>query len=103
MMLAAACLLAPALNHRQRDPAAEAAALGQIAAWAGQFTPARSLQPPPRRPLGGAGGLRSLPGDGAARRFGQRVLDQLDRALGLLPEARVFFTAPPRFDAALEL
>jgi len=189
MSLATACTLAPALNHRQRDPAAEAAALGQIAAWAVQFTPAVSLQPPcglllevegSLRLLGGIGrildavkrgvadmgftvsvacaptvsaawllarggtervfagqraireaisplpvhvldcdaqaletlaaiGVRSLgdllslPRDGAARRFGQRVLDQLDRALGLLPEARVFFTVPPRFDAALEL
>ena len=189
MSLATACALAPALNHRQRDPAAEAAALGQIAAWAVQFTPAVSLQPPrglllevegslrlfggignilesikrgiadmeftvsiacaptasaawllarggAERVFAGArairdaisplpvrvldcdaqaletlaaigvrslGDLLSLPRDGVARRFGQRVLDQLDRALGLLPEARVFFTAPPRFDAALEL
>ena len=49
------------------------------------------------------GDLLSLPRDGTARRFGQHVLDQLDRALGLLPEARVFFAAPPRFEAALEL
>ena len=49
------------------------------------------------------GGLLGLPRDGTARRFGQHVLDQLDRALGLLPEARVFFAAPPRFEAALEL
>ena len=46
MSLATACALALALNHRQRDPAAEAAALGQVAAWAVQFTPAVSLQPP---------------------------------------------------------
>jgi protein ImuB len=187
--LATACALAPALNHRQRDPAAEAAALEQVAAWALQFTPAVTLQPPrglllevegSLRLLGGIGrildaikrgtadmgytvsaacaptataawllarggtervfagqraireaisplpvrvldcdaqaletlsaiGTRSLgdlldlPRDGVARRFGQHVLDQLDRALGLLPEARAFFTAPPRFDAALEL
>ncbi len=189
MSLATACALAPALNHRQRDPAAEAAALGQVAAWALQFTPAVTLQPPrglllevegSLRLFGGIGkileaikhgtadmgytvsvacaptagaawllarggaervfagsrtireaiaplpvrvldcndqaletfaaiGVRSLgdllalPRDGTARRFGQHVLDQLDRALGLLPEARAFFTAPPRFDAALEL
>ena len=189
MSLATACALAPALNHRQHDPAAEAAALGQVAAWALQFTPAVTLQPPrglllevegSLRLLGGIGkildaikrgtadmgytvsvacaptasaawllarggaervfagsraireaisplpahvldcdaqmletlsaigakslgDLLDLPRDGAARRFGQRVLDQLDRALGLLPEARVFFTAPPRFDSALEL
>ncbi len=189
MSLATACALAPALNHRQRDPAVEAAALGQIAAWAVQFTPAVSLQPPrglllevegSLRLLGGIrkileatkrgvadmgytvsvacaptaaaawllarggaervfagrraireaisplpvrvldcdaqtfetlsaigarslGDLLELPRDGVARRFGQGVLDQLDRALGFLPEARVFFTVPPRFDAALEL
>ena len=187
--LATACALAPALHHRQRDPAAEAAALEQVAAWAVQFTPAVSLQPPrglllevegSLRLFGGIGkildaikhgtadmgytvsaacaptasaawllarggaervfagsraireaisplpvrvldcdvqtldtlaaiGVRSLgdlldlPRDGTARRFGQHVLDQLDRALGLLPEARAFFTVPPRFDAALEL
>jgi len=187
--LATACALAPALNHRPRDPAAEAAALGQVAAWAMQFTPAVSPQPPrglllevegSLRLLGGIGkildaikrgaadmgftlsvacaptasaawllarggaervfagqraireaisplpvrvldcdtqaletlsaiGVRSLgdllslPRDGTARRFGQHVLDPLDRALGLLPEARVFFAAPPRFEAALEL
>jgi protein ImuB len=189
MSLATACALAPALNHRQRDPAAEAAALGQVAAWALQFTPAVLLQSPrglllevegSLRLLGGIGkildaikrgvadmgytasvacaptaaaawllarggaervfagsraireaisplpvrvlecdaqtletlsaigarslgDLLSLPRDGVARRFGQGVLDQLDRALGLLPEARAFFTAPPRFEAALEL
>jgi protein ImuB len=187
--LATACALAPALNHRPRDPAAEAAALREVAAWAVQFTPAVTLQPPrglllevegSLRLLGGIGkilgaikrgtadmgytvsvacaptaaaawllarggaervfagqraireaisplpvrvldcddqaletfaaiGVKSLgdlldlPRDGTARRFGQHVLDQLDRALGLLPEARVFFAAPPRFDAALEL
>jgi protein ImuB len=189
MSLATACALAPALNHRQRDPAAEAAALEQVAAWAVQFTPAVTLQPPrglllevegSLRLFGGIGkileaikrdvadmgytvaaacaptasaawllarggtervfagqraireaisplpvrvldcdaqtletlsaiGVRSLgdllalPRDGTARRFGQDALDRLDRALGLLPEARAFFTAPPRFDAALEL
>jgi protein ImuB len=189
MSLATACALAPALSHRQRDPAAEAAALGQVAAWALQFTPAVTLQPPRGlllevegslrlfggigkileavkrdvadmgytvtvacAPTGGAawllarggaerifaggraireaiaplpvrvldcdvqaletlsaigvrslGDLLDLPRDGTARRFGQHVLDQLDRALGLLPEARAFFTVPPRFDAALEL
>jgi protein ImuB len=187
--LATACALAPALNHRQRDPAAETAALGHIAAWAVQFTPAVTLQPPrglllevegSLRLFGGIGkileaikrgvadmgytvsvacaptasaawllarggaervfagsraireaiaplpvrvlycdvqtletlsaiGARSLgdllalPRDGVARRFGQSILDQLDRALGLLPEARAFFAAPPRFDAELEL
>lgn len=189
MSLAAACALAPDLRHRPRDAAAEDAALGQIAAWSVQFTPAVSLQPPrgllleiegSLRLLGGIGSileairrgvadmgytvslacaptvsaawllarggtervfagqraireaisplpvrvldceaqaldtlaaigartigdLLALPRDGVARRFGQRLLDQLDRALGERPEARAFFTAAPRFDAAIEL
>jgi len=49
------------------------------------------------------GDVLDLPRAGVARRFGQALLDQLDRALGERPEARVFFTAPPRFDAAVEL
>lgn len=189
MSLATACALAPRLNCRPRNAAAEAAALGQVAAWAVQFTPAVSLQPPNGLLLevegsvklfGGLGnilaaikrgcvemgytamtacaptaaaawllaragngqcvtrtraireaisplpvaaldcdaytletlraiGVRTLgdlfalPRDGAARRFGQHLLDQLDRALGVLPEARPFFAPPPRFEAALEL
>lgn len=49
------------------------------------------------------GDLLKLPRDGAARRFGQALIDQLDRALGRLPEARRFYTPPGHFDAALEL
>lgn len=44
-----------------------------------------------------------LPRAGMARRFGQRLLDELDRALGRLPEAREFFVAPPTFERRLEL
>lgn len=188
MSLSAACALAPRLGSRQRDPEAETAALGHIATWAVQFTPAVSLQPPDGLLLeiegslklcggignilaavkrgcaemgytvvsacaptvsaawllarGGGGqtvtrarairdaisplsvavldcdayaletlgaiGVRSvgdlfnLPRDGAARRFGQHLLDQLDRAVGALPEARSFFVPPPRFEATLE-
>jgi protein ImuB len=49
------------------------------------------------------GGLFALPRDGVARRFGQRLLDSLDRALGRLPDPRNFFVPPPRFRAAIEL
>jgi protein ImuB len=49
------------------------------------------------------GELMALPRDGLARRCGQAVLDELDRALGALHEARVFFALPARFDATLEL
>ena len=45
----------------------------------------------------------SLPRDGLARRFGQGVLDEVDRALGLLPDPRPPFTAPSCYSAALEL
>jgi len=49
------------------------------------------------------GDLLRLPRDGLARRFGPRLLDTLDRALGKLPEARRSFTPPERFDVKLEL
>jgi protein ImuB len=189
MSLSSACALAPDLNYRARDLKAEAAALEQIAAWAGQFTPSVSLQPPngllleiegSLRLLGGIrkilesirrgaadmgytltlacaptvgaawllaragsetivtgkraieaaiaplpvtaldcsartletlaaigarsiGDLLRLPRDGLARRCGERLLVELDRALGARPEARVFYSPPPRFEATLEL
>jgi len=74
MSLATACALAPALNHQQRDPAAEVAALGQIAAWAVQFTPAVSLQPPRGLLLEVEGSLRLLGGIG-------RILDAVKRGV----------------------
>jgi len=45
----------------------------------------------------------ALPRAGLARRCGQALLDQLDRALGRAPEAHRFFIPPPRFASALEL
>lgn len=44
-----------------------------------------------------------LPRAGLARRFGQALLDELDRALGRLPEPREFFVPPPSFVRRLEL
>ena len=44
-----------------------------------------------------------LPRGGTARRFGQGLIDELDRALGRLPEARAFFAPPPSFERSLEL
>ena len=44
-----------------------------------------------------------LPRAGLARRFGQSLLDELDRALGRLSEARKFFVPPPSFARRLEL
>jgi protein ImuB len=49
------------------------------------------------------GELTRLPRDGLAKRCGRRLLEDLDRALGTLPEPREFFEPPPRFAAALEL
>jgi protein ImuB len=49
------------------------------------------------------GELLSLPREGLAQRCGQALVDELDRALGVLPEAREFFLPPARFDARLEL
>jgi protein ImuB len=43
-----------------------------------------------------------LPRGGMARRFGQALIDELDRALGRLPEARAFFAPPPSFERSLE-
>ena len=44
-----------------------------------------------------------FPRAGMARRFGQSLLDEFDRALGRLPEAREFFVPPPSFTRRLEL
>jgi protein ImuB len=49
------------------------------------------------------GELRALPRDGLARRFGQGLLDELDRGFGRLPDPRNFFVPPARFRAAIEL
>jgi len=49
------------------------------------------------------GELLALPRGGVARRFGQRLLDLLDRALGRLPDPRNFFVPPARFRASIEL
>jgi protein ImuB len=49
------------------------------------------------------GELSALPRDGLAVRCGQALVDQLDQALGRLPEARAFFTPPERFSTELEL
>ena len=44
-----------------------------------------------------------LPRAGVARRFGQSLLDELDCALGRVPEARAFFVPPASFERSLEL
>ncbi len=189
MGLAAAWALAPRLQVRERNPAAERTALDGIAAWLCRFTPAVSLEPPQgvltevrgslRRFAGlrtlaaqigeglaalgfsarlsaapsargawlltfgatdalletfadlrntlvqlpietvctadegrvllsriGArtiGDLLQLPRASVARRLGPAPFEHLDRALGVVPEARRFFVPPERFAAVLEL
>ncbi|TAK82782.1 MAG: DNA polymerase Y family protein [Betaproteobacteria bacterium] len=53
--------------------------------------------------LGNLGDLVRLPREGLARRCGQALLDDLDRALGAAPEPRAYFSPPPSFAAKLEL
>jgi protein ImuB len=45
----------------------------------------------------------ALPRDGLARRFGQPLLDELDRALGRLPDAREPYVHPTRYSSKLAL
>ncbi|HEY0878915.1 MAG TPA: DNA polymerase Y family protein [Zeimonas sp.] len=47
--------------------------------------------------------LLALPRAAIARRLGSALLDEIDRALGSLPEPREWFEAPPEFDLRLEL
>jgi len=49
------------------------------------------------------GELFALPREGLARRCGPALIDDLDRAMGSLPEGRLFFAPPARFAARLEL
>jgi protein ImuB len=45
----------------------------------------------------------ALPRDGLARRFGQALVDELDRALGRLSDPRPIWIAPARYKATLVL
>jgi len=49
------------------------------------------------------GEVRALPRDGIARRFGQWLLDEIDRAHGRLLDARAPFIAPERYEGHIEL
>jgi protein ImuB len=49
------------------------------------------------------GDLQRLPRAGLARRFGEALLDELDRALGTRPDLREPITLPPAFESRLEL
>jgi protein ImuB len=84
------------------DPAKLEAVIGDL--------PVRVLNQPPDTLNGlemiGAytlGDCLRLPRAGLIRRFGQGLLDELDRALGRLAEPRKFFQPPERFQHHLEL
>jgi protein ImuB len=49
------------------------------------------------------GEITALPRDGLARRFGQALLDDLDRAHGRLADPRAFYVPPAKFHARLDL
>jgi protein ImuB len=49
------------------------------------------------------GEIVALPRAGLARRVGTAVVDALDRALGRVPDARLPYEPPPRFEARLAL
>ena len=49
------------------------------------------------------GDLRRLPRAGLARRFGEALLDELDRALGQRPDPRLWISLPEVFESRLEL
>lgn len=49
------------------------------------------------------GSLLALPRAGLARRFGQPLLDELDRALGTMPDPRPRHVPPPTFDMRFDL
>ncbi|HSS69896.1 MAG TPA: DNA polymerase Y family protein [Casimicrobiaceae bacterium] len=47
--------------------------------------------------------LLALPRDGVARRFGQALVDEIDRALGTLPDPHALFVPPERYHGQIEL
>jgi len=49
------------------------------------------------------GDVCTLPRDGVARRFGQPLIDEIDRARGELPDARPLFILPERYHGQIEL
>jgi len=49
------------------------------------------------------GELLQLPRDGVARRFGQALLDEIDRALGKIPDPRAPWMAPSKYRSQLDL
>ncbi len=77
MRLSAACALAPQLNYRLRDAAAERATLATLAAWANKFTPNVSLEPPRALLLDIEGSLRCFGGIRPILQTLRRELDDM--------------------------
>jgi protein ImuB len=65
--------------------------------------PSESLELLANLGIGTIGALMRLPRDGFTRRFGQELLDEIDRARGKAPEPREFFIPPAHFSMRLEL
>ena len=77
MRLSAACALAPQINYRLRDAAAERATLATLAAWANKFTPNVSLEPPRALLLDIEGSLRCFGGIRPILQTLRRELDDM--------------------------
>ena len=80
MRLSAASALSPQLNYRLRDKAAEATTLATLAAWANQFTPNVSLEPPRALLLDIEGSLRCFGGIRPILQTLKRELDDMGYA-----------------------
>jgi protein ImuB len=89
-----ACALAPNLVLKPRSPVLEAAAIEEIALWAGQFTPQVSLDPPAGLLLEVAASLRLFSGLAALR-------SRLDQGLASLGFAALSAAAPTPLAARL--
>ncbi len=85
-------------QHLDELPAKLAALPIDVLAWPGEAL--TTLQALGVNTLGEA---MALPRDGFARRFGQRLLDQLDQARGRLADPRSYFVPPEQFRSRLEL
>src|SRR2546426_927488 len=117
---ATALALAPQLVLGRADAARDAQAIESVAHAALVFTPSVTclLHAAPVWLLGagrehwdalqGMGlrtcaDLRRLPRSGIGQRFGEALLDELDRALGERPDPRNWVTLPAAFGSRLEL
>ena len=107
MSPAATAKTAPAPLHivepAQLEAAVAALPLAVLRSAAGQGIEADTLEALQGLGIDTLGQLQGLPRDGVARRFGQVLLDTVDRGLGRLPDPRTPFRLPERFQAAIEL